>query len=77
MPGNPWVRDGLISECLYLPSTGPGTFLWISGKSLHLSTHLGDVLDGSCHGFYLCRVLNNEVLTKVTEQPPRMVGRSY
>lgn len=47
------------------------------GKTLHLGTHLRDVLDGSCHGFYLSRILNSEVLTKVTEHPPSMVGRSY
>ena len=33
----------------------------------HPSAHLGDVLDGGCQGLFLCKVLNSEVLTKVTE----------
>lgn len=70
MPGNPWVRGGLTSEYPHLLSTDLPPFL-------DISTHLGDVLDGSCHGFYLCRVRNSEVLTKVTEHPPSMVGKSY
>lgn len=60
IPGEPWRRGGLVQGC---PP-------WSAGEHPHFNTHLGDVLDSSCQGFCLCRILHSEVLTKVTEQLP-------
>lgn len=62
--GKRWLGSGVPAPAfhsLWQPLLGP-----------HLNAHLGDVLNGSCQGFCLCRVLHSEVLTKVTEQLPVM-----